>query len=294
MKKNKKLKIIGIITFICVVAIFAIYKVDSVNQTKQRVVDRTKYLMDAISNEDYDKIKSCVKKTDGTELSDQEISNFLLNTELYRAIMINDEEPSFTYSTNVNFLNTNKGTVLFSYNALDGDKITNQLQYIRSGEYEYFITDKIEESKINMKKYPIAINLANGENINVTESEENISQKIKILSYVKDENESVYVEVIEDAIDDIKMRLLDTVKDRNEFLKDNYKDCYIEWNQDKSMISIYYDESMENKVFNNFMKLEILSFSYLNQVLDGNEDWHLTIKYFDCQTKELLKTDTIR
>lgn len=257
-------------------------------------MDRTKYLMDAISNEDYGKIKSCVKKTDGTELSDQEISNFLLNTELYRAIMINDEEPSFTYSTNVKFLNTNKGTVLFSYDALDGDKITNQLKYIRSGEYEYFITDKIQESKINKKKYPIAIDLANGENIIVTESEENISQKITILSYVKDENENVYVEVIEDAVDDIKARALDTIKDRNEFLKDNYKDCYIEWNQDKSMISIYYDKSMEDNTFDNFMKLEILSFSYLNQVLEGNKDWHLTVKYFDYQTKELLKTDTIR
>jgi len=290
---NKLIKILSIL-FIGFIIIVFIYKFDSVNQLKQRMIDTTKELMDCISNEDYDGIRGYVKKIDGNELSDEEISNFLLNTNLHRAMLIGEKEPIFTYKTNVSFFNTHEGTILFSYKALDGDEITNQLKYVYLDDREYFIVDKIQESKIKKKKYPIAVDLADGKNININESKENISKKIIFLSYVADENQNVYVEVIENTEEDIKIKFLNKIMDINEKLKENYEGSYIEWNQDKSIISIYYNESVESNLFTNVMHLEILSFSYINQVLSGNKDWHLTIKYYDYQTKELLKTTIIR
>ena len=45
-------------------------------------------LLESVTAEDYDKIKTYLRHTDGTELSDEEISNFVLNTGLYRAILV--------------------------------------------------------------------------------------------------------------------------------------------------------------------------------------------------------------
>ena len=140
-------KVIKLLSFICVLLICIIYKFDSINQTKDNILEITKDLMDSISDEDYDKIKSYVRKEDGTELSNQEVSNFLLNTGLYRATLINNYEQSFMYSTNVNFFNTNKGTVLFTYIDLNGDLITNELKYCKKGVNEYFITSNIKKSQ---------------------------------------------------------------------------------------------------------------------------------------------------
>ena len=98
---KKRLKIILSIIIILIVILFVLYKVNSMNKTEKEIINMTTVLMENISNEDYDKIKTYLKHTDGTELSDQEVANFILNTGLYRAILI--ENGTFSYDANTSF-----------------------------------------------------------------------------------------------------------------------------------------------------------------------------------------------
>lgn len=290
---NKKLiKIISLV-FICIILIFVIYKINSINQTKERIVDATKYLMDSISNENYDKIKQYVKKDDGTELSDQEISNFLLNTGLYRAMFINDEEPSFTYSTNVNFFNTNKGTISFSYKALDSDLIANELEYHNTGVNEYFITNNIEESDKEIKRYPFAKDLANGEEINHNKDDSEIEvDEFLAYQYIQDEKGNFYLEIIEESKEDIIISMFNMLDENLEDKKNEYR---YEWNEDCSIVSVYYNSVKEPSFIKNlYISTTSMLCSTTIQALNENPNWHLTINYYDYDTKELLNTEIIR
>lgn len=287
---KKRIKILSFI-FICFAVIFVIYKIDSVNQTKQRIVDATKYLMDSISDEDYEKIRSNVKKLDGTELSDQELANFLVNTSLYRAMFINSEEPSFTYSINVNFFNTNKGTVSFSYEALDGDFITNELEYYNTGVHEYFITNDIEESDKEIKRYSLAKDLANGKEIGYKEEADktNIFFKYKM---IRDENGDFYLEIIEESKEDIKIAMFHMLEEN---FKDQDNEYKYEWNEDCSIVSVYYNSVDEPSFMKNqYISATAMLCSTTVQALNENPNWHLTINYYDYDSKELLRSDIIR
>lgn len=289
---NKKLIKLLSIVFICIVVILVIYKIDSVSQTKERIVNTAKHLMESISNDDYDKIRTYIKKDDGSELSDQEISNFLLNTELYRLIFINDEKPSFAYSTNVNFFNTNKGTILFNYKALDGDLITNEIDYLNTGINEYFITNDTEESGKIINRYPFDKDLANGEEI--THSKDDKSEIDETLAYqfIKDENGIFYIQIVEEAKEDIRISMFNML-DKN--LKNKENEYRYEWNEDCSIVSVYYNSAKELSYIKN---LHIITTSLLCsttiQALNKNPDWHLNINYYDYNTEELLKTEIIR
>ena len=290
---NKKIIKILSIVLLCIAVIFVIYKVDSVNQTKERILDAAKYLMDSISAEDYDKIRLCARKTDGTELSNREISNFLLNTGLYRATFINEEEPSFTYSTNINFFNTNKGTISFVYKALNGDLITNELEYLNTGVNTYFIINDIDESNKKIKQYPFAKDLVNGEEISYN-NDNDVSEVDEFLEYkfIKDENGDFYLEIIEESKDDIRISMFNMLE---ESLKDKKGEYKYEWNEDCSIVSVYYN-SVDELSF--VKKLHISTVSTLCattiQALNERPDWHLTINYYDYNTEELLKTEIIR
>jgi len=288
--KKKIIKILSII-FIFIVTIVIISHIDLSNQTKERMIEHTKNLMDSISRQDYDKIKIYLQKPDGTKLSDQEITNFLFNTGLYRATIVNSEEKYFTYTTSVNLFDSDKGTISFSFKALDGTLITNQLKYVDT----YLVTDKIQEPTLNKIKYPMATDLANGEHINNDneDDEENLSSKI--LSYVKDENGNLYIEIIEDVKEDIKIVQLNAVDDVNKNLKGKNENYYFELDKENNIFSVYYDESIkEDTITNSFINFAIWSPYSIYQVLNGNEDWHVTINYYDYNTKELLKSDIIR
>ena len=161
---KKRLKIILSIIIILIVILFVLYKVNSMNKTEKEIINMTTVLMENISNEDYDKIKTYLKHTDGTELSDQEVANFILNTGLYRAILI--ENGTFSYDANTSFFNTNQGQVLFSFTALNGEKISSQLEYVNG----YLTTDETQEVTKEMEKYPIDVDLADGSNIEYDEN----------------------------------------------------------------------------------------------------------------------------
>lgn len=173
--------------------------------------------------------------------------------------------------------------------------ITNEIRYVRSGIYEYLITDKIQEANKEKEQYTIAVDLANGESIGYDNPKEDENkEKIKMLSYVQDENGKIFVEIIKEAKEDIKQAWLNSIYEQRDSLKKLNEEYDIKWNDEFKEFSIYCDESVDKKLIAIEMKLTILSCSSLMQVLDGNEDWHLTINYYHYNTKQLLKTETIR
>lgn len=295
MYKRLLVKILSIV-LVCIGILFIVYKINSMNQTKENFVKIAKYLMDSISNEDYEKIGRYVKNLDGTELNEQQISNFLLNTELYRATLIKEKDPIFTYSTNMNLFNTKEGSIVFSFKALNGELITNEIKYVNTGTNEYFITDKIQECNKEKQKYPVRLDLANGRNIGYDNSsrEDINTAKIKIYSFIQDENGKVFVEVIEEAKQDVKVAMINMIYEELDSLKNINEKYNIEWDNECKEFSIYYESDVDKKIIATKMKLQMQLCAVVVQSLNGNSDWHLKINYYHYNTNELLKTETIR
>lgn len=293
---RKKLITILSIVLACIVILVIVYKVDSMNRTKENVVQVTEKLMNSISAEDYDEIRRIIKNVDGTELSDQQISNFLFNTSLYRATLIEEEEIVFTYSVNINFFNTNEGDIEFSFKALSGELITNELKYINAGENEYLITDKIQYCNKEKEKFPVALDLADGKSIEYDESSNKDEEftKIETYSFVQDEDGNVFVEVIKEAKVDVKVAMINMMYEELDSLKNINAKYDIKWDDECKVFSVYYDESVDSKLIATTMKYKMLLCATIVQTLDGNKDWHLTINYYNYNTEALLKTDTIR
>ena len=289
----KKMKKILSIIIVLVLIFYMVYKIDTVNRTKAKIVDITTTLMNAISSQDYEKIKIYLKHADGTELTDEEISNFLLNTGLYRATLV--EDGTFLYDANTSFFNTDKGQILFSFTALNGENISNQLEYINDGTQEYLATDELQAVTKETEKYPIALDLADGSKIEYDESsEDEDSEKINIYSFVQEKDGGISVEVIKEAKEDLEKYLeiqmyegIDTLKNLNE----NYT---MEWDNEYKEVSIYYEDSVKDKMGIKEVRLRTCLHSLLKQGINGNSDWKLTIYYYDYNTRELLSTEIIR
>ena len=290
---KKRVKIILSIMIVLILILLAVYRIDIKNRTEEKIVNRTTELMESISNQDYDKIKTYLKHTDGTELSDEEISNFLLNTGLYRAILV--EDGTFLYDANTSFWNTNKGQILFSFTALNGENISNELTYINDGVQEYLSTDKIQESTKEMEKYPIALDLADGSNIQYDEaSEQENTATLKIYSFVQEENGGISLQIIKEAKEDLEKYLENQLYEGIDTLKNMNENYTMEWDKEYKEVSIYYEDSAKDKLGIIELQLKIRLCSMIEQTLNENSDWKLTIQYYDCNTKELLSTEVVR
>ena len=284
-------KILSII-IVLVLILYMVYKIDTVNRTKAKIIDITTTLMDSISSQDYEKIKIYLKHADGTELTDEEISNFLLNTGLYRATLVEDE--TFLYDTNTSFWNTHKGKILFSFTALNGENISNTLEYVRDGIHEYLVADKIQESTKETEKYPIALDLADGSNVEYGDESlaDEDTEKIKIYSFVQDENGGVSVEFIKEAKEDLEKHLEIQMYEEIDNLKKLNENYTMEWDNEYKEVSIYYEDSVKDKM--RIKEWRLFLYSLLKQGINGNSDWKLTIQYYDYNTRELLSTKVIR
>lgn len=284
-------KILSII-IVLVLILYMVYKIDTVNRTKAKIIDITTTLMDSISSQDYEKIKIYLKHADGTELTDEEISNFLLNTGLYRATLVEDE--TFLYDTNISFWNIHKGKILFSFIALNGENISNTLEYVRDGIHEYLVADKIQESTKETEKYPIALDLADGSNVEYGDESlaDEDTEKIKIYSFVQDENGGVSVEFIKEAKEDLEKHLEIQMYEEIDNLKKLNENYTMEWDNEYKEVSIYYEDSVKDKM--RIKEWRLFLYSLLKQGINGNSDWKLTIQYYDYNTRELLSTKVIR
>lgn len=285
MKKN-----IIIAILVLVIIVLLIFKGFMIKETKEDMLAIAK---DSFSNidTDYERIRENIKKEDGSNLSNYEIENLLLNTGLYRTLFTDDE--TFIYITNVNFFNTKSGSITFNFKAINGDTISNTFKYIRNGEIEYLIADNFEESNKEKERYYFDVDLANGDTINYNEIEtkERIDYEIIHFGY---EDERTYIEILKEAKDDIKASNKKSLTKEIKSLKKLNENYDIKWNDDYTIFSVYYDESIEEKVIAQTLKVRILYSSITSQALNNNPDWHLTINYYDYQTNELLKTETFR
>ena len=290
---KKRVKIILSIMIVLILILLAVYRIDIKNRTEEKIVNRTTELMESIRNQDYDEIKTYLRHTDGTELSDEEISNFLLNTGLYRAILV--EDGTFLYDANTSFWNTNKGQILFSFTALNGENISNELTYTNDGVQEYLSTDKIQESTKEMEKYPIALDLADGSNIQYDEtSEQENTATLKIYSFVQEENGGISLQIIKEAKEDLEKYLENQLYEGIDTLKNMNENYTMEWDKEYKEVSIYYEDSAKDKLGIIELQLRIRLCSMIKQALNGNSDWKLAIQYYDCNTKELLSTEVVR
>lgn len=285
MKKN-----IIIAILVLVIIVLLIFKGFMIKETKEDMLAIAK---DSFSNidTDYERIRENIKKEDGSNLSNYEIENLLLNTGLYRTLFTDDE--TFIYITNVNFFNTKSGSITFNFKAINGDTISNTFKYIRNGETEYLIADNFEESNKEKERYYFDVDLANGDTINYNEIEtkERIDYEIIHFGY---EDERTYIEILKEAKDDIKASNKKSLTKEIKSLKRINENYDIKWNDDYTTFSVYYDESIEEKAIAQTLKVRILYSSITSQALNNNPDWHLTINYYDYQTNELLKTETFR
>lgn len=285
MKKN-----IIIAILVLVIIVLLIFKGFMIKETKEDMLAIAKDSFSDIDT-DYERIRENIKKEDGSNLSNYEIENLLLNTGLYRTLFTDDE--TFIYITNVNFFNTKSGSITFNFKAINGDTISNTFKYIRNGETEYLIADNFEESNKEKERYYFDVDLANGDTINYNEIEtkERIDYEIIHFGY---EDERTYIEILKEAKDDIKASNKKSLTKEIKSLKRINENYDIKWNDDYTIFSVYYDESIEEKVIAQTLKVRILYSSITSQALNNNPDWHLTINYYDYQTNELLKTETFR
>lgn len=292
MKKYKK---VGIIIVICILCIFTIYKIDSSNRRKKQIVEFTNSLLDNMVAENYEMVKDNLRKQNGEALSDEELENFLLNTGLYRALLIDGNDIPYIYSAKVNFFNLNEGIISFSFKALNGDLISNTLKYKQEGADAFLIVNDVEKNNKVIKKYPIKIDLANGKNI---ESDNEISDEtslnIDAWSFVKDENNNIVLEVVEEAKEDIKIVMNNMMGEELESFKSANENYNIMFDKEGKEISLYYTTENKNELRIFTFELRAMLYAMVIQGMNENPDWHVTINYYDYKTKDLLESKIIR
>lgn len=289
MKKSSKI-ILGII--VVLIVIFVIYKVDSMRRVEERITEMAQNLLTGITNEDYEKIRNNLRSVEGNELSDQEITNFLLNTELYRATLL--DNGGVIYDVNVNFFNINEGNIVFGFTALNGENITRELKYVKNGTYSYFVTEETEECIKEKESYPIDTDLADGTELKYNTSEDSPDTKLKIYVFKQDENGGISLEIIKEAKEDIERKIELGMNEEIKTLK-NINDNYtMEFDNEYKKVSVYYSETDKNKVGIKALPLKVMLYSITKQALSGNPDWKLTIDYYDYNTRELLSEQVIR
>lgn len=289
---KKKVIVIFIIIVILVITNFIVSRNEELNTLKENMTDVVNDLMNDISQFNYDGMKKSLKKSDGSELSNQEILNFLYNTNLYRATLLHDQKKIFNINPNVNYFNTSSGTAILSFTALDGDEISNQFKYIDNDGQGYIIADELQETNKEIVSYTMFTDLANGDYIEIDESNKNdiIPYEVPFINIHKTQDNMATYEIFNEVTTDLYLNALDILYETKDDLKNINENYDIQWNDDFTEFSLYYDKN------SSFMMLRTICFSSVEylQVFRGFSDWHLKIHYYDYETKELIGTETIR
>lgn len=215
----------------------------------------------------------------------------------------------YSYSTYINFFDTGKGKINIYFNSLSGENIFNSFNFKKIGNDLYFITNQINEANKEREKYPILFDLADGTSIEYNAISQDKFSKIrdvygrkrydmekilKIYSFVKEDDDKIYIEAIKEAKDDIKIAMYNMILNERDSLKKINEKYDIKWDKQCKEFNVYYDKSLDSKIIAIEMKSCMMLSSIMVQGLNGIEDWHLTINYYDYQTEELIKTNIIR
>ena len=286
MKKN-----IIIVILVLIIIVLLVFKGFMIKETKEDMLNLAEGLFDNI-DQNYDIIIDNVKKEDGSDIIGSEIENLLINTGLYRTLFIDNKE--FTYTTNVNFFNTKTGSITVNFEAANGDVISNTFKYIRNGATSYLTTDNIEESSKEKEKFYLNLDLEKETELNSYNNNQTQTFIAHEVFQMYHEDGRICIEIFKEAKDDIIASTQNTLNDELKSLKNINNNYDIKWNDNYSAFSVYYEKDVEEKVISNTMRISILSSSIILQALNNEQDWHLTINYYDYQTNELLKTETFR
>lgn len=110
---------------------------------------------------------------------------------------------------------------------------------------------------------------------------------------INDENGEFYIELYEEAHNDIKIMASNII---SYYLKNKEGEELYEQNEDCTIVSVYIKDLYEynSTIKNEELLLTSMYASIYYNALNNNPDWHLTINFYDYDTKELLKSDVIR
>lgn len=291
-----KLKTILIIIAICLCLLYIIYKVDTYNEAKNRVEEIGQQVINLSSSNDYEGLRKILKKTNGKELTDDEITNFLINTKLYRTKFVDEDNREYSFNISLNLFNVRKGNILIFFKPLNGQVISNNLKYERTGAVEYLIAEKIEEPDLERKSSYIKLDLEDGTLIEV--NDEHKSNSVHVFEMKRVSDDKAELSILKDEKEEYKIYLKNEMNKAANKLYKNAQEC--SFNEDYTAIKVYmrqddYKEIEQNPAkFYNAYKLQIWYQSMILQSLEGNEDWHFKLELYDYDTNELVKTEIIR
>lgn len=224
----------------------------------QQVEKLSTDMMNSVSTTDYKSLKKYIKRVDGSELTDQEMKNFLLNTQIYRCTLVEDNKTQFYNSIQPSQNDPNRGRAGIEFTALDGSKIANKLDYVIDENDIYFITDDINKPYKEIKTYNMAKDFEGDETVEYVDSIRNRGEnEISIYSYKHDENGEVYIEILEEAKQDIIKKQLDFKISRYDIkIEDDYKAVSIKGSK-YSIEDLCEEWRIQRKFNNTFKKTKI-------------------------------------
>lgn len=295
-KSHKKLKIIISIVLILVVGLFVLFEVDSRNRTEKKINANFTTLLKSLSYSDCDKIRNNLADKDGKKLDDEQIKNYIVNSGFYRKIYTKSEE--IYTKVSVGFLNTDEGTVDFSFNTLDGNKVAGTLKYVHKGAHEYFIAEDNLINSLNKeyKKVPLTVEGADFSKFKLSfdDSEDDDSTEddsIELDDYYIDKISSGKYEFCyyKEAEGDLKAYLADSLYAEKRKLDDNDSSEYtINFDDKFTQINLYAKNPKDVKLD----ALDLVTLLYMMrtevciQLINGNEDWHLALNVYSADGKD--------
>ena len=300
IKSKKKLKIVLIIILVFFVALFVVFKIDSKKRTEKKINDNFTTFLEVLSQQNYEKLQNYLADSDGNELSHEQIKNYIINSGIYRKYLTDIRE--IPTSVDVGYLNTNKGTVRFSFIALDGEKITNTLEYVHKGADEYFaVPDKyIKSVDKEYKKIPLTLEGADFGEMKLDFSENNEDKEdteIEIYNVKNDSDGKPYLYFYKESEKDLRKYFENHLeKEKKKYDESNSSKFTIDYNENFTQLDLYWKDKDNMNI--NFFTLSGLIFDmkyeiYI-QLIDGNDDWHLTYNIYNADNKELIGRKKIR
>ncbi len=97
-----------------------------------------------------------------------------------------------------------------------------------------------------------------------------------------------------EAKEDIEITMSDMMDNELQSFKNKNKNYNITFDKDGKKISVYYTSERQNQLQMTTFELRAMSYAMVIQGIHENLNWHLTINYYDYQTKTLLESKVIR
>lgn len=294
--KKKAIIILGtILSLIAIMYVHSCY--NEMKKTEKKAVEKISELLAGISSNEYDKVASCLRKKNGTELTKEEIDNFLINTRLYNAAITHDENRYFKCNAKAKLFQKNNVDVEFSFFTLSDDKIACKLVFGPSENRIYVDDGELKNNRKERKKYYFKTDLADGSKMKYeSENDAGGDNKEEIIHIIykagQDKDGKVYYDVLEEGKTALLAYLQYELDATTKSLEENKENFTILWNKDYSKMSVYTKKGTNE--LNSIVTFEMYYNSMMKQILEENQDWKFEIDYYDYDTKEFVGKEAYR